>query len=354
MDCTRPFEHTSSPGNKCWGESKALDCTDTPLGHGDTAIRSSRPTIRFAVWICIALGIHATLCVGYLLLIPRAHRVVELDRTLMRHSKPLDVLIVGDSHAQSGVEPAILGRSLNVAVAGEHYLKSRYRVPWLIDRHPARIRTVVTAFDHVSFSGWKADMWEPERVWGRYVNWFELGVIREQRWSYMARWSKANLAPYVGELETVEQRIMQTRGFRQKGAEQQASRLRRRTGVEAATAHFSKGLPTDPTLVQAQADLVADLRARNIQVVLVSFPVSRGYFETAESMGATHPRDSEALQSLLADPGVHYVDLSELFLDHPDRFYDGDHLGGEGRRAFTWALRRELVNLALLAPVRAP
>lgn len=291
---------------------------------------------------------------AYLLTIPGSHRLLELDRSLLRHRQPLDVLVVGGSHAQNAVEPSILGNSLNVAVAGEHYLKSSYRVPWLLDRHPARVQVVVLPFDHVAYSGWKADTWEPERIWGRYVDWYELGTLRGDRWSYMARWTKANWVPYAGELNTIEQRIMHTRGFKQHGSAQQPARMRRRDGIEVATTHFGLGVQADPTLIAAQRRLIADLRHRDIEVVLVSFPVDRLYFETATALGAVHPRDNPLLQALLEDPNVHYFDFSELFLDDTDRFYDADHLSAEGRMTFSWTLRRELVNLGLLSRVGAP
>ena len=135
--------------------------------------------------------------------IARDHRAVELDEVFLGSAEPLTVLVAGASHARNGVAAEELG-GLSIAVAGEHALKTRYRLPWLLHRSPRYVGTVILELDAISLSSWKTDGFDPEVVWGRYVPFIDLGWRRGEPVAYTGKWLLAHAAPYAGQFDALE------------------------------------------------------------------------------------------------------------------------------------------------------
>ncbi len=284
---------------------------------------------------------------GYVQRIVPVHRAVELDQDFLQAASPRTV-VAGDSHARNAVDASALdgAEAINIAVGGETWLKTRYRLPWLLDQRPHTVSRVVLGMDHASPSGWKVDSWEPEAVWGRYVSWPQLAEQRNRPFAMGGRALKANVAPYAGELDTLLQLLTGTRAFQVEGGPRlQPPRHRRRLGAAAADAHFRNTEAIDATLLWAVEGLVAELQARDIDVVFVAYPMSRGYLERLEPLGVTDPWTHPRLEALLDRPGVSFFDYSRAMTERPEWFYDGDHVNGTGRRMIS---RRLAVDLATL------
>jgi hypothetical protein len=284
--------------------------------------------------------------------VARSHDARRQDAKWLVGPKEVDLMVAGDSHARFAVEAPLLGYAINVAVPGEHYLKSQYRVPWLLDHGTRAVGAVLLPFDAASFSSFKADSFEPERVWGRYVDWFELGAHKGQRLAYAGKWAKDELAPYVGELETVLQFVTSSRHFRDPTDPQLTLALAVfEDGPTVARRHFEAASAWDPDMVWAFRRILADLERRGIRVVLVRYPVTAGYARAAADYGAT--RDlRDQLFAEVGRPGVvDQLDFEDVFVGQREHFGDADHLSALGKRQFTLLLGDALRDLGV--PVRS-
>jgi len=296
---------------------------------------------RALAFLAGLLAIHVALSLGFARTVGAAHDATQMDARWSAARGP--VMIAGDSHARFGVESR--GGLVTVAVPGEHYGKSRFRVPALLDRRPAR--AVVLPYDAVSFSSFKAERYDPEHVWGRYVDFGQLAIEQQAPLRYGGMALKARLAPWVGELDTVVEYLRGTRHFR--GREGVGGRLAvRERPAEVAARHFEGAEPFDPRMVHALRSLLAELRRRGVRVVLVRFPVSPRYRAAAAALGARSSQRDALLAELLTPGQVDHLDLERLFDARPGAFLDADHLGPRGRRALTRRLRRELATLGAL------
>ena len=151
--------------------------------------------MRIALFVVVGLAIHFLLSVAFVLTVGAHHDVRAMDARWLHGPRPVDVMIAGDSHARFAVEAPVLGSAINVAVPGEHYQKTVYRVPWLLDHGTRKTGAVVLPFDAVTFASFKSASFEPEYVWGQYVDWFELGARKGQRFTFAGKWAKAKVAP---------------------------------------------------------------------------------------------------------------------------------------------------------------
>jgi hypothetical protein len=209
---------------------------------------------------------------------------------------------------------------------------------------------VLLPFDAVTFASFKDDSFSPELVWGRYVNFFELGWRKGQPLRYVGRWAKAKLAPYVGEMEVMLQFATSSKHFRD-GDGEGGSPLQLtvfESGERAARRHLQGADPWDPDMEWAFRRLLGELQARKLRVVLVRFPVTEDYAKESRVLGAD-PVLRDKLLSEIAQPGVvEHLDYEALFFGRPNMFVDGDHLSQTGKRKFSEILASDLRALGIL------
>jgi CubicO group peptidase (beta-lactamase class C family) len=308
-----------------------------------------RPLLRFTLPL---LALHVALCVLYAQTVGEAHRVREVDRAFLSSDAPLDVLVVGDSHPMNAVGPAQLGpRVGSIAVAGEHAIKTYYRLKWLLDQTDREIGTVVLPFGLHAFSGRNRDRYEPELVWGRYVDFWELGSRTTEVIPFARRWTKAKLFPYTGELDTVVQYLEGRRAFQDEADPDRFAdrpeRGDRRTAAEAAADHFEGHDPKDLAMVWAFKATVNMLHRREIDVVTVAYPVTAAYAKAALDLNAGAGR-MEELQPMIERERLRHLDFLSYYADRPELFFDSDHLNGAGRVRFTDLLGRNLHRLGVV------
>jgi hypothetical protein len=237
-------------------------------------------------------------------------------------------------------------------VGGEHYLKTWYRMRSLLDRTDKDVRALLLPFDVASFSSWHASNFAPEFVWGRYVDYLEVGRVQHDPWGAVQRLVKAKLFPYAGELRTFNQLRTRRFGF---GEDLPTGNMlsmspteRSSNGLQNAMLHLHGADPVDPSLVWAFHQLLAWAEERSIQVVLVGFPVSEEYAEWTDRTDARERVRAEVLEPLLAEGNVTYLDHRDLFFGRAAFFADSNHLNTPGRIAFSRRLRIDLVAQGIL------
>jgi len=299
-------------------------------------------------FLAIGLLLHLLLYTTYTRTVGPSHRVTEIDARWLDDDSAVNVLVLGGSHARNAVDPNFMKDSLSLAVGGEQYIKTYYRMRHLFDHHRRDVSAVLLPLDAAGLSSWKTDSYTPEYVWGKYVDFREQARIQRKPFAYARMWTKARLFPYAGELETLEQLWRGRRAFKDEEIAQVVPpKSERRTGQQAAIDHLSGYRHDDPALTWALRELVADLRAREIRVILVTYPVSAGYSREARSLGADMSPQQRLVDELGAPGTVDHLDFESLFHGKPDHFYDGDHLSRTGRMRFSRLLRQKLLALGL-------
>ena len=311
---------------------------------------------QLLAYVAMGLLLHALLYTTYVGSVAPAHRVVEVDAEWFAGDAPIRVLALGGSHTRSAIDPDLMPDSLNLGVGGEHYLKTLYRIRHLLREHDRAVSCVLLPLDAASLSSWKTDDFTPEFVWGRYVDFIAVGRIQHKPFAYARMWTKARLFPYAGELETVRMMRSGTKAFKD---EEQLSRLaasnqldvaarsERRSGRDAAQEHLGGYNHADPALSWALREIVRTFRERGTRVVLVSYPMTAGYSNTARRLGADMGPQKALVAELAQAGAVEHLDFETLFHEKPEKFYDGDHLSKPGREHFSRLLRQSLLSLGI-------
>jgi len=299
-------------------------------------------------FLAIGLLLHSLFYITYTRTVGPSHRVSEVDARWTEEEGPINVLILGGSHARNAVDPSFMSGTTSLAVGGEQYIKTHYRLRYLFAKRDRDVSVVLLPLDAASLSSWKTDSYSPEYVWGKYIDFWEQARIQGKPFAYARMWTKARLFPYAGELETLEQLWVGSRAFKKESQAQVVPpKSERRNGQEAAADHLAGYDHADPALTWALRRIVAELRAREIRVVLVTYPMSAGYSRAARDLGADMSPQHALLAELGAPGAVDHLDFEGLFHGKPDNFYDGDHLSRTGRMRFSRLLRQKLLALGV-------
>ena len=294
------------------------------------------------VFLTGALVLNAALTTWWKATVIPAHKASVLDREYLSSDEPLALLVAGGSHARNALQDDWIEQTLNVSVAGQTWAKTSVRLPWLIQQGNRRVQRVMLTLDHATFSSWKTESWQPEGVWGQYVDFAQLGVERGEPLPYLGREAKARLAPYAGELETLGQLLLGRRQFRKTRGDAIVPPSMRRWGREAAALHFDGHQVPDPVQLDAFERTMAWLTEQNIDVTLVAYPVSRPYLRAIEARQVPAPWDLPRIRSWIDHPHVEFWNESETLADRIEMFYDGDHINARGAALFTAAAGKRL------------
>lgn len=311
---------------------------------------------RLLLFLLVGVALHAAMSVAYTRPVKEGHKAVRSDRSFLRSAPDeLDLLVCGDSHPRTGIDARELGPgAFNIAIGGEHYLKTWYRMRALVETWGGTTRALMLPLDVASFSSWHADNFQPEFVWGRYVDYLEVGRVQGDPWGAFQRLLKAKVFPYAGELRTLNQLRSKRFGFGEDlptgSILQHPANERRYNALQDAKLHLQGADPVDPSLLWAFRQLLGWAEERSVRVVLVGFPVTQDYVRWTERTDARERVRAEVIEPLLAEGRVTYVDHRDLFAERDDFFSDSNHLNNAGRIAFSRYLKKELVGLGVLPP----
>lgn len=265
----------------------------------------------------------------------------------------IDTLVLGDSHALSGVDPPLLGSAYDLALPGQF--------PPLVHAVLASeldgIERVVLQADLHTF--WPhPQSWFALRYYAPFTDFVSLGRQRGEPLNYAVRGWLGRTAPYAGRRSTVLGYLAHGRppelGWVRERPLARGAVLsdlrwidlsadeRARVAVERAEVHFQHGEAIDAVAESYLLRTLELARSRGIGVVVVQYPVSPAYLAAARAWVDVEALDRRLGELLAAHPEVRRVDARNLFIRRPEYFADPDHINRHGARALTKRIRDEL------------
>lgn len=312
---------------------------------------------RVAGYLFVGLVLHLVLVEAYTRPVLMWHKAVRSDRAFLAAPRDVDLLVVGDSHARTAILGPLLGpRVANISFGGHDQVKTWYRTRTLVEEGDKRVAAILVPLDPVAFSPWRVDVFNPEVVWGRYVDFFELGRVSGSPWRYFGRWLKARVVPYAGEFRTLNQLRRGKFGFGEDLPNGDFSKdhpaKRDAQARRDAKDHLGHDDHAHPLLRWAFFELVKWADERGIQVIAIAYPVTSEYRVHLDQTDAWGQVRTQVVTPFLADPRHVFLDHGRTLEDRPELFSDPHHLNHRGRAVFSRGLRYELTRRGLL-PDRA-
>lgn len=261
-----------------------------------------------------------------------------------RHADSIRVLVLGSSHAYTGIDPEVLGgnayslANFSQTVYYDYRLLRKYA-----DRCPNLQRVIMTVSAFSLYSDLEDGDEKSKLVW--YSDYF--GIDRYP-WSARCRFQivsdPANLLHRIKAhyLRAEDQVCMTPQGMSTLYTLDNKDMRHWDDGAAAAKRHHSS-MPPKGTIVEdlnRMAELCYD---RHIELYLVGMPARASYRDNGDPVQARHTR--LVIDSILHRyPNVSYLDYSadSALTADSDLFYDADHLSSYGAGIFTRRLRSRI------------
>jgi hypothetical protein len=266
--------------------------------------------------------------------------------------KKAEILVLGDSHPELAIWDTYFHKKLVKWVSpGECYIQNYYKLKHYLASYPTRC--VILPVDLHSFSSSNMILIRNDFFWVKYIDYFELGAISGDFFSYFARYLKGAFFPYVGESNTIYEWII-NRYFTESSLsvaakykwslEEKAERLtkasvRVRSRIGKRYDYFC------PVLTKYFQKILTLCKEKGIVVFLVKFPISYEYYECASQIFDVDEFYKKV--GLLANgrPNVYLLDYQKDFFSRPDLISDPDHVNGFGARIISKKIKAEIEKL---------
>ncbi len=267
-------------------------------------------------------------------------------------NKSAKIWIMGDSHPMLGLNPDSIPGSFNLASTSEYYFLTELKLNQLLSKGQ-KPEILILPFDPHSFSaqgnalllGHELDdyFWSgilsPEKIWTKNL------PASYQRW-----WIGATFFPYAGQFfslaawKKTSPFKLEENGFAP--SEENFSTVgKQSTELQALSrfsSHFSGHNPYDSLQFSALESILFECSKNEIQVVLVSFPLTDDYRNLVERSGMENRL--QLIFQKIKKPPIR-LNYASFFKDKPEYFSDADHLNRNGAAILSQKIRIELDSL---------
>lgn len=290
---------------------------------------------------------------GLLLLVPlcvaslRADRAA-LDSQVLKFGPDKTLMIAGDSHTETSINPEMLTNAVSVARSAERYFYTYFKIKHLIDKNP-QVKTVVLGFSPHNIMNRDKNLYEDRvNMWKDYFLILDTPA-RQQLATFRLPYVVAFLRSEYGMpfrlfrdpivLNYILGRTVNKRddlAFIGGYLPLQRSTLNTSKISKRVNDHFRNGkqYAGSSSIMLDYLHKIATLCSdHGIKLILLNTPVTDTYRELIpmEACGEFHQVTTRLTREF---SNVMYCDLSTFSLQ-PNNFSDGDHLNSSGAHIFT-------------------
>lgn len=265
----------------------------------------------------------------------------------------VSVVVAGDSHGETGVNPSLIPGAANISHSAENYFFTYYKLKLFLERNH-QVKKVLLGCSWHNFPLKYQDAFLYGEIPEHIAEYFPVldgegrGVIQSWESSYTIPWMKYMLgAPFNLYLDQVFQKSLlgkrvtgQEYGFLGGYRGSAQSKVTKEAVARKVARYFYDGAtPSAPSPYMVRyLEKILDLCAkRDVQVYLVNFPVHPEYRKQVPAQTvAAYEEVKRRVSSKY--PRARWLDFADLEL--PRGYYlDGDHLNEKGAAALAGPLK---------------
>lgn len=314
-----------------------------------------RLTMKIVAGIVLALVANGVLSDLYRRGPARSSGNAVLDAAFYEYPHDVEILLVGNSHIGSQVDPRRLGpEAFSLTSPGESYIQTYYRLRYVLEETEHAVDTIVLPASLHCFN-----VQQTQRMsgapWPKYLDYWEIGAEFGERGGFAVKYLRDAFAPYTGRFEdfliepesdwTIEE-VIERQGAKHFSDRPMDADTLAFLASQRVQTHFWDGMERRfwfDERVATYLEKILELAGEHeIRVVLVRTPVSRDYWRLASDRIDVAYLDRRLGDLIAGRAYVTLLDYHDLYYERPELFYDGDHLGETGNALFTEHLRRAL------------
>lgn len=282
----------------------------------------------------------------------------KLDTQFTEYDDTLKYLAIGNSH--NCVNTYILENSFNYGSPSESFIQSYYKLKHIFEETDKKPEYVILQSDISSFGPKSADRYEYNSYWIKYVDFIELAKIKKER-SVLTKWIEGNFFSYAGNYKDVQLSIVYRtkmknlemyHGYRPHRDYRNFANAanKQRAAWNKAQRVLSEDIYFDRTTKVYFEKIMQLCQAHDIKIVMVRYPMTKEY-STEERKIVPAEKLFREIEEIATLYSVYQgtFDYHDLYFDHPEYFFDPDHLNVKGSNLLTERLDDDLKSLEHLA-----
>ena len=281
------------------------------------------------------------------------HNIINetMDRQFVEYQGTMKYLTLGNSH--NCINTHILDSSFNYGSPSENFIQSYYKLKHILEQTGQRPRNLILQADISSFGPKIADRFEYNSYWIRYINYFELARIKGNR-DVLSKWMEGKFMSYAGNYKDIQLSIFYRikvktleiyngyrphRDYRNFANEPDMQR----TAWNKAKLILSPEIYLDPSIAVYFEKILQLCQEYRINVMMIRIPMSKEFYEEESRIVPVDKLYAEVEEIASRYPVYdRTLDYHDLFFDHPEYFFDPDHLNIKGADLFTEQLVKDL------------
>lgn len=262
----------------------------------------------------------------------------EITQTSLESSpNDIDLLILGDSHAQNGINPEYLDKpSFNFAASGENYFFCLQKLKFLLD-NSKKINCVILTLGSHNVDSKIDSLWvtNNDNFVSKTSSYF--GMISQHDFLEFAKYAGFNYTVYTslfGQIPMESINLLERKMLLRKPPFLGGYTPNEKTlNIQTVSTVLPKQVPNYSNIqIRYLNQIIETCSSHNIPIVLLNIPTYKG-----ENL-------NEELFYKLKSP-YSLLDMGTMFNELPNYFADSNHLNPLGAGVFTQALNDSLVNI---------
>ncbi|MCD4680721.1 MAG: hypothetical protein K8S00_10075 [Bacteroidales bacterium] len=274
------------------------------------------------------------------------------DEQIANYHDTLKYLMIGSSH--NTVNPQIIGKSFNYASPNENYIKNYYKIKLLLENLNIHPEYIIINNELPLFSPFASKRFKYDSYWVKHVDYFELARKKNDN-DFIYKWFEGNYFSYVGKYKEILMSLYfksdtskLINGYRRpvdiKNFADQKKRLE--FARQRARLYLSDYEHLDEEMVMYFKKIMSLCKRNGIKVILLSMPVSEEYYIASQEVVNVDQLNNEvdSLVGQYKDMAIQ-LNYETVFFDHPEYFYNPDHLNPKGADSVSKMIKEDLEYL---------
>lgn len=275
----------------------------------------------------------------------------KMDEQFAAYDDTLKYLAFGNSH--NCINTHILNDCFNYGSPSENYIQSYYKLKYILEESGKKPEYLLLQSDVSSYGKKISERYEYNSYWIKYIDFLELARVKNDA-RVLWKWHEGKFFSYAGNYQYIQlsivyrikmKKIDMYRGFRpHRDFKNFANELnKQKSARDKANLINSREDYFDPAIRYYFIKILELCQQHNVKVILIRYPIAKEFDEEERKIVPADKLYAE-VDSIAAQypcfTGT--LDYHDLYFDHPEYFFDPDHLNVKGSDLLTEKLAQDL------------
>lgn len=274
------------------------------------------------------------------------------DKEFENYNDTLKYLMMGNSY--NCINPKILNNSFNYSSPNENYIQTYYKLKSIIEKSNKILEYVILPFDITYFCPFAAKRFKFDSYWVKYLNYLEIGKIKNDKY-FKYKWITGKFFSYAGNYKDIQLTILYhfkvnenendivygyraPRNFKNFSEETNKMQL----AQNKVDLYFTEYKHTDKSLRIYFKKILDICIKNNIKVILIKMPITKEFYTKINERLPVKTLDKEIEPIYSNYTNITQLNYLNLFFEHPEYFFNEEHLNPKGADKISGILKNEL------------